>query len=69
MTLDEEIAVLKAQNAELVAVNGALAARVQELAAQNAELRARRHVPAARATRLWPVWLRVLRQDYALPDP
>ena len=41
MTLDEEIAALKAQNAELVAVNGALAARVQELAAQNADLRAR----------------------------
>ena len=41
MTRDEEIAVLKAQNAELVAANGALAARVQELAAQNAELRAR----------------------------
>jgi hypothetical protein len=41
MTRDEELAVLKAQNAELVAVNGALAARVQELAAQNAELRAR----------------------------
>jgi transposase len=41
MTLDEEIAALKAQDAELVAVNAALAARVQELAAQNAELRAR----------------------------
>src|SRR5215831_9091739 len=41
MTLGEEIAALKAQNAELVAVNGALAARVQELAAQNADLRAR----------------------------
>jgi transposase len=42
MTLYEEIAVLKAQNVELVAQNAALVARVQELAAHNVELRARR---------------------------
>ena len=40
MTLHEEIAVLKAQLAELLAQNAELTSRIAELAAQNVELRA-----------------------------